>query len=39
MKIKYDTLNEDCIEEVLFEMNKIYLSKEETRVGKIKAYY
>lgn len=28
MKIKYDSLSEDCIEEVLFELNKIWLAKE-----------
>ena len=27
MKIKYETLNEDCIEEVLFELNKIWLAR------------
>jgi len=25
--MKYDYLSEDCIEEVLLEINKIYLSK------------
>ena len=39
MKMKHDSLNEECIEEVLFEMNKLYLSKEETRVNKLKLYY
>jgi hypothetical protein len=24
LKVKYDYLSEDCIEEVLFEMNRIY---------------
>lgn len=27
MKVKYDYLSEDCIEEVLFEMNRIYSAK------------
>lgn len=28
LKLKYDYLSEDCIEEVLFEMNRIYDSRE-----------
>jgi hypothetical protein len=36
MKLKYDFLNEDCIEEVLFEMNRIYTAREERVVKKIK---
>ena len=39
MKIKYDSLNEDCIEEVLFQMNKLYLSKQESKIVKIKHHY
>ena len=39
MKMKYDYLNEECIEEVLFEINRIYLSREEKAVRKVKAGY
>ena len=28
MKIKYDSLTEDCIEQLLFELNKIWLGRE-----------
>jgi hypothetical protein len=35
MKIKYDYLSEHCIEEVLFELNRIYLSKEEKALGRL----
>ncbi len=36
MKVKYDFLSEDCIEEVLFEMNRIYNAKEERTVQRLK---
>jgi hypothetical protein len=36
MKLKYDYLSEDCIEEVLFEINRIYAAKEERNLKKIK---
>jgi hypothetical protein len=36
MKMKYDFLSEDCIEEVLFEMNRLYTAKEERIISKIK---
>ena len=39
LKVKYDYLNEDCIEEVLFEMNLIYGTREDKRVGKLKDHY
>ena len=37
MKMKYDYLNEECIEEVLFEVNRIYLGREEKAVRKVRA--
>lgn len=39
LKLKYDYLSEDCIEEVLFEMNRIYGAKEDRRVNKLKDHY
>jgi hypothetical protein len=39
LKVKYDYLNEDCIEEVLFEMNRIYGTREDKRVCKLKDHY
>jgi hypothetical protein len=39
LKLKYDYLSEDCIEEVLFEMNRIYGAKEDKRVNKLKEHY
>lgn len=39
MKIKYESLSEDCIEEVLFELNKIWASKEEMHIRRVKEYY
>ena len=39
MKMKYESLNEDCIEEVLFELNKIWLGREEARVKRVKEMY
>jgi hypothetical protein len=29
-------MNEDCIEETLYELNKIWLAKEEVHVNKVK---
>ena len=39
MKLKYEEMSEDCIEESLFELNKIWLAKEEAHVNKIKEQY
>ena len=39
MKMKYDYLNEECIEEVLFQINRIYLSKEEKSIKKVRTGY
>lgn len=36
MKLKYDYLSQDCIEEVLFEMNRLYAAKEEQLIMKLK---
>jgi hypothetical protein len=36
MKLKYEEMSEDCIEETLFELNKIWLAKEEAHISKIK---
>lgn len=32
-------MNEDCIEETLFELNKIWLAKEEVHVNRVKESY
>jgi rRNA-processing protein FCF1 len=35
LKIKYNSnLTEDCIEEMLFEMNKVYCAKEDTALKR-----
>lgn len=39
MKIKYESLTEDCIEEILFELNKIWLGREEAHVRRVKEAY
>jgi hypothetical protein len=39
MKLKYEEMNEDCIEETLFELNKIWLAKEEVHVSRVKESY
>ena len=39
MKMKYDSLTEDCIEEVLFELNKVWLGREEAHVRRVKDVY
>lgn len=39
LKLKYDYLSEDCVQEVLFEMNKIYSSKEEKAVQRLRQNY
>lgn len=35
LKIKYGSLTEECIEELLFELNRIYKSREEESVKKV----
>jgi hypothetical protein len=32
-------MNEDCIEEILFELNKIWLAKEEVHINRVKESY
>ena len=39
MKMKYESLTQDCIEEVLFELNKIWLGREEAHVRRVKDAY
>jgi len=39
MKLKYDYLSEDCIEEVLFEINRIYSSREEKNIKRVREHY
>lgn len=40
LKIKYNSnLTESCIEELLFELNKIYTSKQQTNIKKIEESY
>jgi hypothetical protein len=39
MKIKYDTLNEECIEEVLFGLNQIWLAREENHLKRVRESY
>ena len=39
LKMKYDYLSEDCIEEVLFQMNKIYGVRQQTVVQQLKGQY
>ena len=36
MKMKYETLNEECIEEVLFGLNQIWLAREENHVKRVR---
>ena len=39
IKQKYEIMNESCIEEILFELNRLWLSKEEQIANKIKEQY
>ena len=39
MKLKYETLTEDCIEQLLFEINQLYLSKEQKSLKIQKQFY
>ena len=39
MKVKYDYLNEECIEEVLFEMNRVYTAKEDKAIQRVRNHY
>lgn len=39
MKLKYEQMSEDCIEETLFELNKLWLIREENHISRIKESY
>ena len=39
MKLKYESLNEECIEEVLFGLNQIWLAREENHVKRVRENY
>lgn len=39
LKMKYDYLSEDCIEEVLFHMNRLYGVKQQNAVQQLKSHY
>jgi len=39
MKLKYESLNEECIEELLFGLNQIWLAREENHVKRVRESY